>query len=101
MNVCLDRVHAASYNANRIGGVIVTVLALSALSWFRVDQSLLFLLNAACLPEKQQISICIVFGMTRSGLEPTIYRTQGEHCNNYATDAVRIIRSFLDIKKNQ
>ena len=31
MNVCLDRVHAASYNANRIGGVIVTVLALSAI----------------------------------------------------------------------
>jgi hypothetical protein len=29
---------------------------------------------ATCLPEKQQISICIVFGMTRSGLEPTIYR---------------------------
>ena len=31
MNVCLDRVHAASYNANRIGGVIVRVLALSAI----------------------------------------------------------------------
>jgi hypothetical protein len=34
------------------------------LSWFRADQSLLFLLNAACLPEKQQISIYIVFGST-------------------------------------
>jgi hypothetical protein len=30
----------------------------------------------------------IVFGLTRSGLEPTIYRTQGEHANHYATDAV-------------
>ena len=30
MNVCLDRVHAASYNTNRIGGVIVSVLASSA-----------------------------------------------------------------------
>ena len=61
------------------------------LSWFRADQSLLFLLNAACLPEKQQISICIDFGMTRPVFEPTIYRTRGEHTNHYATDAVRII----------
>ena len=30
MNVCLDRVHAASYNTNRIGGVMVRVLASSA-----------------------------------------------------------------------
>ena len=66
------------------------------LSWFRADQSLLFLLNAACLLEKQQIAICIVFGMTRPGLEPTIYRTRGEHCNHYATDVVDIIRSCMD-----
>jgi hypothetical protein len=66
------------------------------LSWFRVDQSLLFLLNAACLPEKQQISICIVFGMTQLGLEPTISRNRGEHSNHYASDAVRIIRSCMD-----
>jgi hypothetical protein len=30
MNVCLGRVHAASYNANRISGVMVRVLASSA-----------------------------------------------------------------------
>jgi hypothetical protein len=30
MNVCLGRVHAASYNTNRIGGVMVRVLASSA-----------------------------------------------------------------------
>ena len=30
----------------------------------------------------------IVFGSTRPGLEPTIYRTRGEHANHYATDAV-------------
>ena len=30
----------------------------------------------------------IVFGLTRSGLEPTIYRTRGEHTNHYTTDAV-------------
>jgi hypothetical protein len=30
----------------------------------------------------------IVFGLTRPGLEPTIYRTRGEQANHYATDAV-------------
>ena len=56
------------------------------LFWFRANQSLLFLLNAACLAEKQQIYNFIV--LTRPGLEPTIYRTRGEHANHYATDAV-------------
>jgi hypothetical protein len=28
----------------------------------------------------------IVFGLTRSGLEPKIYRTQGEHAEYYTTD---------------
>ena len=27
----------------------------------------------------------IVFGLTRQGLEPTIYHTRGEHANQYAT----------------
>ena len=30
----------------------------------------------------------IVFGLQLPGLEPTIYRTRGEHANHYATDAV-------------
>jgi hypothetical protein len=30
MDVCLGRVHAASYNTNRIGGVMIRVLASSA-----------------------------------------------------------------------
>jgi hypothetical protein len=29
----------------------------------------------------------IVFGLTRPGLELTIYRIRGEHANHYATDA--------------
>jgi hypothetical protein len=33
----------------------------------------------------------IVFGLTQPVLEPTIYRTQGEHDNHYATDAVHSI----------
>ena len=32
----------------------------------------------------------IVFGLSRSGLEPTIYRTQDEHANHYTTDVVLI-----------
>jgi hypothetical protein len=31
-----------------------------------------------------------VFGLTRPGFQLTIYRTQGEHANKYATDAVDI-----------
>ena len=33
----------------------------------------------------------IVLGLTRTELEPTIYRTRGEHANHYATDAVLLI----------
>jgi hypothetical protein len=29
---------------------------------------------------------CRVFGLTRSGFEPTIYHTRGEHANQYTTD---------------
>jgi hypothetical protein len=45
---------------------------------------------AVCLAEKQQIPIFLVFGFNRSVLEPTIYHTQGEHANHYATEAVNI-----------
>jgi hypothetical protein len=31
----------------------------------------------------------IVFGFTRTGFEPTIYGTRGEHGNHYTTDAVK------------
>jgi hypothetical protein len=33
-------------------------------------------------------TIFIVFDLTQSGLEPTIYRTQGDHANHYTTDAI-------------
>ena len=32
----------------------------------------------------------IVFGLTLSGFESTIYHTRGEHANQYTTDAVRL-----------
>jgi hypothetical protein len=43
-----------------------------------------------------------VFGLTRLGLEPTIYRTQGEYASNDAIDAVHLpghISGFLDISE--
>jgi hypothetical protein len=52
------------------------------LAWFRAN----LLINATCLEEKQHI----VFGFIRSGLESTIYHTQGEHANHYTTDWVKI-----------
>jgi hypothetical protein len=48
-----------------------------------------------CLAEKQQIPI-LAFGLTRSGLEPTIYRTRGEHTNHYTTDAVLLEFEILN-----
>jgi hypothetical protein len=58
-------------------------------------QSLLFLLNAACLAQKQ-----IVFGLTRAVLEPTFYYTRGS--KHYATDAVlkNICARFVNYKKD-
>jgi hypothetical protein len=42
-----------------------------------------------------------VFGLTRLGLEPTIYRTWDEHTNHYTTDAVQCgTISILDNKGN-
>ena len=42
----------------------------------------------------------IVFGLTRSRLEPTIYRTWGEHANHYTTNAV-IIFSYIPYIQTQ
>jgi hypothetical protein len=61
----------------------------NTLSWFWANQSLLSLLKAACLEEKLATNTnFIVFGLTWSGLEPTIYRTRDEHTNHYTTDGV-------------
>ena len=38
----------------------------------------------------------IVFGLTRLVLDPKIYRSQGEHPNHYATDAVTMQDEFLE-----
>jgi hypothetical protein len=63
-------------------------------SWFQANQSLLFLLNAGCLGEKQYISAYfIVFGLTRPGLEPRIYQTW-DNANHYTTDEPRIYQTW-------
>jgi len=35
----------------------------------------------------------IVFALTRSELEPTIYRTRCEHANHNTTDAINFLRN--------
>ena len=61
------------------------------LFWFRANQSLLFLRNAALLSVEAPNTNVIVLGLTRPGLEPMIYRTRGEHANHYTTDAVLLV----------
>jgi hypothetical protein len=39
----------------------------------------------------------IVFGLTRPGLEPTVYSTRGEHANHYTTDTVEPLIIILYI----
>ena len=71
-----------------------------ALSWFGANQSWLFLLNATCL-EQNFTFFCLT--VTRQGLEPTIYRTRGEHADHYHdyfTDAISSVDVlFLKINK--
>ena len=62
-------------------------LHLDTLFWFRSNQSLLLLLNAAWLAEKQLNTNVTVFHLFRLGLEPTTYRTRDMHTNSYTTDA--------------
>ena len=49
-----------------------------------------FALSSECcmLTREETNTNFIVFGLTQSGLEPTIYRTRFEHANHYTTDAV-------------
>jgi hypothetical protein len=61
------------------------VIYLDTLSWFRANQSFLFLLYAACLVEKQQILI-LMSGLIQVGLEFTICCTRSKHASHYTTD---------------
>ena len=61
------------------------------LSWFR-RQPLFALSSYCCMISGEATNTNnIVFGLTRSGLEHTIYSTRGEHANLYTTDAVQCL----------
>ena len=74
-------------------------LHLDTLFWFRAIKPLLLLLITVCLAKKKQIPL--VFGLIQPGLEPTIYRTRGEHANHYTTDAVKLHTTMVDSKINK
>ena len=57
------------------------------LSRFQASQSLLLLLNAACLAKKKANTSVNLFGLTWPWLELMIYHTKSEHSNNYTTVA--------------
>jgi hypothetical protein len=44
---------------------------------------------------------CIIFDLTRSGREPTIYRTRGEHADHYTTDAASLVLMSMMWDKNE
>jgi hypothetical protein len=48
----------------------------------------LLVIGADCIGNYATNTNLVIFGLTRPGLEPTIYRTRGEHGNHYVTDAV-------------
>jgi hypothetical protein len=58
---------------------------------------LLLLLNVSYLAQKQQIPI-VSCGLTKPGLNPTIYHTRSKHANYYTIDAV--VKHYLKIKNN-
>ena len=58
------------------------------LSWFRANQSLLFPPKRYVIRGEATNTNIIVFGLSRSGLEPMFYRTRGEHVNHYTNDVV-------------
>jgi hypothetical protein len=84
----------------KLSNITLVVMSLHSdtLSWFWVNQVLLFLLNAACLVEKQQIIILCSFVWPDLGLEHNIYRSRGEYANDYTTDAVPSVCLIRQIK---
>jgi hypothetical protein len=61
------------------------------LVWYKADLIIMLLkINLAPLWHIILIPSQPVFELTRSELQPTIYRTRGKHTNRYTTDAVFI-----------
>jgi hypothetical protein len=57
---------------------------------YKIQGNTNILVNIGCRTSGKRVS---VFGFTRPGLKPTIYRTRGEHSNHYTTDVVLETRS--------
>ena len=71
------------------------------LSQFQANQYLLFLFNAKCW-NRDANSNFIVFGLTWSRLELTIYRTRGKHANYIPTaDVVNEMEVQAELKVKQ
>ena len=63
------------------------------LFWFQANQSLLLLLNAACIVGKQKYQFYSPwFDPTRARTQDLL--TQGEHANHYTTDAVKKLNEW-------
>ena len=64
------------------------------LSWFRVNQFLIFLLIVVCVVVKQQYQFYSLWFDT-IGLEPMIYHIRGMRSNHYTTDRVAYCRELI------
>jgi hypothetical protein len=57
-------------------------------STYKIQGTTNVLVDIGCRTSRKRVS---VFGFTRPGLKPTIYRTRGEHSNHYTTEVKKCI----------
>ena len=64
---------------------------------FLIPSQQVFVLSPACcvLNGEATNTNFIVLGLTRTGLKPTIYRTQCEHADHYTNDAVDFVHGYF------
>ena len=64
------------------------------------SQPVFVLAPECCVFSREAVNTSfIVFSLTRPGIEPTIYRTWGEHANHYTTDAVNsLLTKYMSIE---
>jgi hypothetical protein len=64
-------------------------LSQSVFSWLWLSQSVFTLTPYCCMHSREAANDNFtVFGLTRPGIEPTIYHTQGKYSKHYITDAL-------------
>jgi hypothetical protein len=57
----------------------------------RIPSQSVYALSPQCCVLSGEVTNTIVFGLTQSGLEPTIYRTRVDNASHYTTVAVRFV----------